>query len=129
MIIMITVNNQTKQDGVTVIMVICGGRRGTVRFASSFCCTPDFFFCVFRQALDAQQAECSICSAALCAAWLWHLRRQPWVLQRGRLLSAMWGQFGLSLGMQRLACRDEVRKHRFAEPQHWSFELIGFATI
>ncbi|KAI4828314.1 hypothetical protein KUCAC02_022412 [Chaenocephalus aceratus] len=38
-------------------------------------------------ALDAQRAECSICSAALCAARLWHLHRQPWVLQRGRLLS------------------------------------------
>lgn len=44
-------------------------------------------FCVFHQALDAQQAERSICSTALCAAWLWHLHRQPWVLQRGRLLS------------------------------------------
>lgn len=52
-----------------------------------FSCTPDFFLCVFHQALDAQQAERSICSTALCAAWLWHLHRQPWVLQRGRLLS------------------------------------------
>lgn len=42
---------------------------------------------VFHQALDAQQAECSICSTALCAAWLWHFHRQPWVLQRGRQLS------------------------------------------
>lgn len=62
--------------------------RGTVCLASSFCGTPDFFIsCVFHQALDAQQAERSICSTALYAAWLWHLHRQPRVLQRGRLLS------------------------------------------
>lgn len=84
MITIITVNNQTKQDGMTVNTEI---GRGTICFALSFSCTPDIFFCVFYQALDAQQAERSICSTALCAAWLWHLHRQPWVLQRGRLLS------------------------------------------
>lgn len=46
MITMITINNQTKQDRVTVIIAIGGGRRGTICFASSFCCAPDFF-CVF----------------------------------------------------------------------------------
>lgn len=64
--------------------------RGLFALLCHFCCTPDFyflFFCVFHQAVDAQQAERSICSTALCAAWLWHLHRQPWVLQRGRLLS------------------------------------------
>lgn len=46
--ITITVNNQPKQDRMTVITAIRDGRGGTVCFASSFCCTPDFFFCVFH---------------------------------------------------------------------------------
>lgn len=46
LITIITVNNQTKQDGLTVNMEILEIRRGTIRFASSFSCTPDFF-CVF----------------------------------------------------------------------------------
>lgn len=45
------------------------------------------FLHVFHQAVEAGQAERSICSTAVCTAWLWHLHRQPWVLQRGRLLS------------------------------------------
>lgn len=36
-------SNQTKRDGMTVIVAIRGNRRGTICFASSFCCTPDFF--------------------------------------------------------------------------------------
>lgn len=40
---MITINNQTKRDGVTVIVAIRFNRRGTICFASSFRCTPDFF--------------------------------------------------------------------------------------
>lgn len=76
-----TVHNQTKQDRVTVHVEI--------RYWLCFHHFPAhlIFFCVFHQTFDAQQAECSICSMALCAAWLWHLHRQPWVLQRGRLLS------------------------------------------
>lgn len=85
MITIVTVNNPVKQDRVTVNIEICGDRRGTICFASSFFCTPDIFCVCFP--LHAQQAERSICSTALCAAWLWHLHRQPWVLRRGRLLS------------------------------------------
>lgn len=60
------------------------------------CFPPDFF--------DAQQAERSICTMAVCAAWLWHLHRQPWVLQRGRLLSVGCSQpSGDSLHMESLS--------------------------
>lgn len=109
MITSITVNNQTKQDGMTVNIEIRGGRRGTTCFASSFSCTPDFF-CVFHQALDARQAERSICSTALCAAWLWHLHRQPWVLQRGRLLSVGCSQpSGDSLHLESLSVSGDTK--------------------
>lgn len=46
-ITVITVNNETKQDGVTVNTEIVEIRRGAVCFASSFSCTPDFFFLCF----------------------------------------------------------------------------------
>lgn len=64
-----------------------------------------FFLCVFHQTFfDAQQAERSICTTAICAAWLWHLHRQPWVLQRGRLLSVGCSQpSGDSLHMESLS--------------------------
>lgn len=70
---------------------------------------PDFF-CVFHRALDAQQAERSICSTALCAAWLWHLHRQPWVLQRGRLLSVGCSQpSGDSLHLESLSVSGDAK--------------------
>lgn len=60
-------------------------------------CFPSDFF-------DAQQAERSICTTAICTAWLWHLHRQPWVLQRGRLLSVGCSQpSGDSLHMESLS--------------------------
>lgn len=106
----ITVNNQTQWDGTD-----CYCRRVTAYLlTSSLCCTPDFISeCVFHRALDEHQAECSICSTAPRAAWLWHLHRQPWVLQRGGLLSVGCSQpsgdslhletLPRSLGIHRLA--------------------------
>lgn len=106
--IIITVNNQAKQDEVTVNIQIADG--GLFALASSFSRTPDFFFCVFHQALDAQQAERSICSTAQCAAWLWHLHRQPWVLQRGRLLSVGCSQpSGDSLHLESLSVSGDAK--------------------
>lgn len=74
MITIITVNNQAKQDGVTVNIEIGGGT--LFALLRHFPVTPDFFFSFlslpFSISLDAQQAECSICSTARCAAWLWH---------------------------------------------------------
>lgn len=110
MITSITVNNQSKQDGMTVNVGIRGGRRGTICFASSFFLAHLIVLRVFHQALDAQQAERSICSTALCAAWLWHLHRQPWVLQRGRLLSVACSQpSGDSLHLESLSVSGDTK--------------------
>lgn len=109
-----TVHNQTTQGRVTVHVEI----RYWLCF-HHFSCAPDFF-CVFHQTFDAQQAECSICSMALCAAWLWHLHRQPWVLQRGRLLSVGCSYpSGDSLHMESLSVSGDTKVGIQRGGLHW----------
>lgn len=98
-ITVLTLNNQTQQDNLTVITEIHGGRRGTIFFASSFSCTPDF--CVFSiSKLSATYAERHMqngtmrsLALALTQTALGPSERQAAVCW---LLSAKWGQFAVS---------------------------------
>lgn len=92
----------------TVNIKIHSNRRSIIFFCFAiFPAHLTFFLCVLHR-----QAERGICSTALCAAWLWHLLRRPWVPseRQAAVCLAAFSQVGTVcslLGMQRLAHREE----------------------